>query len=137
MKKTIIFLILGLLLLLGVSTFFWFYQVRYFVGRASVSQATYSPDNSYLFVSPLRAQANLQEQVRVTVFILDARGLGVLGKKISLVATPDLSVAETQNVTDNLGRSIFDVSSSKAGDYYLDVRIDDNALPQKAHLSFY
>lgn len=137
MKKTIIFLILGLLFLLGLSTFFWFYQVRYFIGRASVSQATYSPDNSYLFVSPLRAQANLQEQVRVTVFILDSRGIGVLGKKISLVANPDTSVAETQNVTDNLGRAIFDVSSSKAGDYYLDVRIDDNVLPQKAHLNFY
>jgi len=50
MKKNLIFLILFLLILVSFSFFFGLYEVRFFKSRASVSQASFSVDNSiFLF----------------------------------------------------------------------------------------
>jgi len=92
MKKHLIFLILFLLILVSFSFFFGLYEVRFLKSRASVSQVSFSVDNSYLFVSPLRAKANGQEKIRITVFVLNNQGLGVLGKELFLSPNPDLSV---------------------------------------------
>jgi len=137
MKKNLIFLILFLLILVSFSFFFGLYEVRFFKSRASVSQASFSVDNSYLFVSPLRAKANGQEKIRITVFVLNNQGLGVLGKEVFLSPDPSLSVDIIQGQTDNFGKAVFDVTSQKAGEYYLEVSVDGQKLPQKAHLSFY
>jgi len=137
MKKHLIFLILFLLILVSFSFFFGLYEVRFFKSRASVSQASFSVDNSYLFVSPLRAKANGQEKIRITVFVLNNQGLGVLGKELFLSPNPDLSVDIIQGQTDNFGKAVFDVTSTKPGEYYLEVSVDGQKLPQKAHLSFY
>jgi hypothetical protein len=137
MKKHLIFLILFLLILVSFSFFFGLYEVRFLKSRASVSQASFSVDNSYLFVSPLRAKANGQEKIRITVFVLNNQGLGVLGKELFLSPNPDLSVDIIQGKTDNFGKAFFDVASTKPGEYYLEVSVDGQKLPQKAHLSFY
>ena len=137
MKKNLFFLILFLLILVSFSFFFGLYQVRFFKSRASVSQASFSVDNSYLFVSPLRAKANGQEKIRITVFVLNNQGLGVLGKELFLSSNPDLSVDIIQGQTDNFGKAVFDVTSTKPGEYYLEVSVDGQKLPQKARLSFY
>ena len=137
MKKHLIFLILFLLILVSFSFFFGLYEVRFFKSRASFSQASFSVDNSYLFVSPLRAKANGQEKIRITVFVLNNQGLGVLGKELFLSPNPDLSVDIIQGKTDNFGKAFFDVASTKPGEYYLEVSVDGQKLPQKAHLSFY
>jgi len=137
MKKYLIFLILFLLILVSFSFFFGLYEVRFFKSRASVSQASFSVDNSYLFVSPLRAKANGQEKIRITVFVLNNQGLGVLGKELFLSPNPDLSVDIIQGKTDNFGKAVFDVVSTKPGEYYIEVSVDGQKLPQKAHLSFY
>jgi len=137
MKKHLIFLILFLLILVSFSFFFGLYEVRFFKSRASVFQASFSVDNSYLFVSPLRAKANGQEKIRITVFVLNNQGLGVLGKELFLSPNPDLSVDIIQAQTDNFGKAVFDVTSTKPGEYYLEVSVDGQKLPQKAHLSFY
>jgi hypothetical protein len=137
MKKHLIFLILFLLILVSFSFFFGLYEVKFFKSRASVSQASFSVDNSYLFVSPLRAKANNQEKIRLTVFVLNNQGLGVLGKEVFLSPNPDLSVDIIQGQTDNFGKAVFDVASTKTGEYYLEVFVDGQKLPQKAHLSFY
>mgnify|MGYP001152381121 CR=1 FL=1 len=137
MKKHLIFLIFFLLVLISFSFFFGLYEVRFFKSRASVSQASFSVDNSYLFVSPLRAKANGQEKIRITVFVLNSQGLGVLGKEVFLSRDPSLSIDIVQGQTDNFGKAVFDVSSTKAGEYYLEVSVDGQRLPQKAHLSFY
>jgi hypothetical protein len=137
MKKKLIFLILFLLILVSFSFFFGLYEVRFFKSRASVSQASFSVDNSYLFVSPLRAKANGQEKIRITVFVLNNQGLGVLGKEVFLSPNTDLSVDIIQGQTDNFGKAVFDVTSTKPGEYYLEVSVDGQKLPQKAHLSFY
>ena len=117
MKKNLFFLILFLLILVSFSFFFGLYEVRFFKSRASVSQASFSVDNSYLFVSPLRAKANGQEKIRITVFVLNNQGLGVLGKELFLSSNPDLSVDIIQGQTDNFGKAVFDVTSTKPGEY--------------------
>ncbi len=137
MKKTILFLLFVIFLLAALSSFFWFYQVRFMVGRANISASTYSIDNSYLFVAPLRAQANGDEQIRLTIFVLNSQGLGVLGKSVQVAQDPSLTIRPTQPQTDNTGKAVYDISATKSGEYYLEVKIDDKALLQKAHLSFY
>lgn len=136
MKKSLIILLIALLTLISFSFFYWFNEVKFFKIKADVSQASFSVDNSYVFVSPLRAQANGQEKVRLTVFILNGQGLGVLGRKVELGNDSNLKIETIQTITDQLGKAIFDISSTKAGEYYLDVSVDDQKLKQQGHLSF-
>jgi len=137
MKKKLIFLIPFLLVLFIFSFLFGLYEVRFLKSRASVYKASFSVENSYLFVSPLRAKANGQEKIRITVFVLNNQGLGVLGKEVFLSRDPSLSVDIIQGQTDNFGKAVFDVISTRPGEYYLEVSVDGQKLPQKAHLSFY
>lgn len=128
------FLALLLALLAGVL---WLSSGQFTVGRASVTVQDVSVDNSYVFVTPIRAKANNDEKMRITVFVLNNQGIGVLGKKVILTTHKNLVIDQVQAVTDTFGKAIFDVSTGTAGEYYLDVRIDTQILPQKAHLSFY
>lgn len=136
MKKSLLILLIALLAIIGFSLFYWFNEVKFFKIKADVSQASFSVDNSYVFISPLRAQANGQEKVRLTIFILNNQGLGVLGKKVELSNDPNLKTEAIQSITDNLGKASFDISSIKAGEYYLDVSVDGTKLKQQGHLSF-
>ncbi len=136
MKKNLLFLTIFLLILLFFAGFFWLYEAKFLVGRASVSQASFSVDNSYLFLTPLSAKANNSEKIRITVFVLNNQGLGVLGKTVTLGQDPNLSIEGVKVQTDDYGKAVFDVSAAKAGDYYLEVKVDGKPLPQKAHLSF-
>lgn len=137
MKKLILFSLVGLVALILFSAVFWFGEVRFMGTKASVTQASFSVDNSYLFVSPLKAKANSQEKIRVTVFILNSQGLGVLGKQVSLGSDPSLVFDNIQGLTDQFGKAVFDVSATKGGEYYLQVIVDSSTLKQQAHLSFY
>ena len=119
------------------SGFFLIYEARYFVGRASITARSFSVENSYLFVSPLNAKANGDERIRVTVFILNDQGLGVLGRSISLSSDINLTQETVQGLTDAVGKAVFDIQAKKPGDYYLDVKVDGTGLPQKARLVFF
>jgi len=137
MKKQITILLVILLVIILFSGFFWFYEARFFIGRADVTSASFSVDNSYVFLTPIRAKAGDGEKIRVTVFVLNNQGLGVLGKSVIIGQDPNLAVEGVQLTTDGFGKAIFDVSANKAGDYFLEVKVDGQTLPQKAHLSFY
>lgn len=137
MKKSILFLLIIILALIIFSSFFWLYEAKYFIGRASTIQTEFSLDNSYVFVSPLQAKADSQEKIRITVFILNNQGLGVMGKKVNTSSDPNLTMSSTQSTTDEYGKAIFDVSANKAGEYYLEMTVDNTALKQKAHLTYY
>lgn len=137
MKKTILFLLILVLILLLSVSFFWIYEAKIFVGRAAVSPTSFSVDNSYVFASPLQARANGQEKIRVTVFVLNNRGLGVMGKKVTVGKNENLKIETIQGLTDQLGKAVFDVSSKKVGEYYLEVKVEETVLPQKIRLSFY
>ncbi len=138
MRKQLLFgIILGLVLACA-ATFFGLYQgTKYLIGRADISNASYSVDNSYIFISPLQATANGQEKIRVTVFILNNQGLGVLGKKVAVKPVQGLSIETVQSLTDQSGKAVFDASSTISGEFYLEVLVDDKSLPQKAHLSYH
>lgn len=137
MKKIILGFILFLIALILFTGYFFFNETKYFITKASVTQTSFSKDNSYLFVSPLRAKADGDENIRVNIFILNNQGLGVVGKAIALGRNDNLIVEAVQAITDQYGKAVFDVSSTKAGEYYIEVMIDGTTLPQKAHLSFY
>jgi hypothetical protein len=136
MKKTIGFLIGLLLVVVLFSVAFGLYEVKFFSSRADVSQASFSVDNSYIFSTPSQARANGQEKIRLTVFVLNNQGIGVLGKKITFSQNPDLNIETIQGLTDNYGKAFFDISSTKAADYNLDVNVDGAPLNQKAHIVF-
>jgi len=137
MKKTLLIVTIFVLSLLIFTFFFGFNEIRYFRSRADVSQASFSVENSYLFVSPLQASANGQEKIRVTIFVLNDQGLGVLGKKVVPVSDPKLNIETVLGLTDGYGKAYFDVSSNRPGEYYLDVKVEEKLLNQKAHLVFY
>jgi len=136
MKKSIVFFVILLLIIIGFIGVFGLYEVKFFTGRADVSQTTFSIDNSYIFSTPSQARANGQEKIRLTVFILNNQGLGVLGKKIFIGTDPSLNIEAIQGLTDSYGKAYFDISAIKPAEYFLEIKADDMALNQKAHLIF-
>ncbi len=131
-----ILLLLIVAILIGFTAFFGLYEVQIFNTKASTLNTSFSVDNSYVFVTPLQASANGQEKIRVTVFVLNNQGLGVLGRKVTLGLSPALNIQTIQGLTDSFGKSYFDVSSSTPGDYYIDIQVDGTLLTQKAHVTF-
>ena len=122
--------------MIGFIGIFGFYEIKFFTGRASVSQASFSIDNSYIFSTPSQARANGQEKIRLTVFILNNQGLGVMGKKIFIGTDPALNIEAIQGLTDSYGKAYFDISATKPAEYFLEIKADDTVLKQKAHLVF-
>jgi hypothetical protein len=136
MKKSLIFFIILLLIIVSFIGVFGLYEVKFFTGRADISRASFSIDNSYIFSTPSQARANGQEKIRLTIFVLNNQGLGVLGKKIFIGTDSALNIETIQGLTDSYGKAYFDISASKSGDYFLEIKADDTALNQKAHLVF-
>ena len=136
MKKSLVFIIILLLVIIGFVGIFGFYEIKFFTGRASVSQASFSIDNSYIFSTPSGARANGQEKIRLTIFILNNQGLGVMGKKIFIGTDPALNIEAIQGLTDSYGKAYFDISSTKPAEYFLEIKADDTVLKQKAHIIF-
>lgn len=136
MKRSVIFFVILLLILFSFVAVFGLYEVKFFNTRADVSQASFSIDNSYIFSTPSQASAGGQDKIRLTVFVLNNQGLGVLGKKVLIEADSSLTIDTIQGSTDNYGKAYFDISATKPAQYFLEIKIDDKALNQKAHLVF-
>lgn len=138
MKKTLWILGSLLILLLLLGGLFTFFELRSFAGATrATSTGEISTENSYLFASPLRARANAQEKIRLTVFILNGQGLGVQGKAVTVSSNPNLKLDLVQATTDQFGKAVFDVASTLVGEYYLQVQVEGQNLSQKAHLTYY
>src|SRR4030042_1919855 len=130
-KRTLVYLLILFVILIFFSILFYFYEIKYFQGRASVTQQDFSPDNSYVFSSPLRAKANNDEKIRTTVFILNNQGLGVEKMTVAYNNTSSLNITTVQGFTDAFGKEIFDISSSNPGDFYLEFSVNNKLLKQK------
>jgi len=91
--------------------------------------------NSYVFASPLRAKAG-GEKIRITVYILDDRGIGITGKNVTIAGGSQLSVALIQPATDSQGRATFDIGSDSTGVYIIQASVDGATLTQKTSVSF-
>ena len=139
MKKIIlgIAIVIFLLLALGATVIFIRQRTAFF-GRATspTTGGEIAPDNCYLFASPLQAQANGSEKIRVTAFILDSQGKGVIGEAVFLGQNERLEITPVQTITDNLGRAIFDISSKTPAEYLVEARVGSQVLPQRVKVSF-
>lgn len=127
-----------IILLLGLAaTIFLLYQTTSFSGQAFLSTSSSSTiDNSYLFASPISAQANGQELIRITIFILDNRGLGLANQPIFLSVPSQIILKKTATVTDETGRATFDISTTASGTYTLSAKSGSVELPQKVKVVF-
>lgn len=135
LKKFLIILFIILLILLIFLLVYFINRRVIITGRAN-NPGLASLENSYLFASPLIAEGNGIEKIRVTVFILDNQGIGVPGKTITIGQYPDLKVEVLQPVTDTLGKAVFDLSSTNKLTYDLEVQVDRQLLPQKLRLTY-
>lgn len=104
-------------------------------GKA-VQTGIFSPENSYLFASPLSAAANGQEKIRVTIFLLDTEGRGLPDKLVFLGQDSRLTITFVQNPTDSYGRAIFDLSSGFPAEYLIEAQAEGKILPQRVKVSF-
>ncbi len=131
-------LIIALLLLALAGTVFLTLRVVVFSNRAATGNSSpVALANSYLFASPLQAKADNQEKIRLTVFLLDGRGLGVPNQRVSVTPPAALTLTAVQATSDDTGKAVFDLSSSTAGTYSLEAKTDSGTLPQKVRVTFY
>lgn len=144
MKRGVLIILVLLVLLFSLGGLVFFISQRTtFFGQAFGPVKTpkiggqVAIENSYLFASPLRAKANGQEKIRVTVFILDFQGKGVTEEAVFLGQHEQLTITSVQPVTDELGRAIFDISATRGGEYLIEARAGNQVLPQRVKLSFY
>ncbi|MBI4990995.1 Ig-like domain-containing protein [Candidatus Gottesmanbacteria bacterium] len=131
----IVFSLILILLAVTIAT-----QRSSFFGRASGPAASGSPllslENSYLFASPITAQANGESSIRVTAFVMNSQGLGIVGQKVVLKYNGSLAVSEVQGVTDTFGRAIFDLTGNTPGSYTISGEVGGVSLPQTVSVSF-
>ena len=136
----VVFIVIFLLLLSLGGTVFFINQRTSFYSRATDPVEEHSGivslKNCYIFASPLQARADGKEKIRVTVFILDGSGKGVLGKTVFLTNNPKLVVNAAQPVSDDFGRTFFDISSSSVGEFVLQASVGSQILPQEVKVTF-
>lgn len=129
----IVVLLVGLIVALLLS-----FRTTTYIGKATFyNTSPITLENSYLFVSPLQAKGDGKELIRVTVFLLDNRGLGVGNQTVELIRPQTLTVVDTQPITDDTGKAVFDVSSTSTGRFELSARTNGKDIPQKARAVFY
>ena len=134
--------ILALLVFLILSLFASLYllmQTTVFFGQAKVAvpDKIDSLANSYLFASPLQAKADNQELVRITVFLLDSRGLGIPHQNVSLDLPATVNSRPIQPITDDSGKAVFDLSSATTGRFSVSAQSQGLTIPQTVSVVFY
>lgn len=130
-------LLLIVLLSLWLTVFFIGQRTSFFGRAKTVSSGEIALENSYVFASPLSARADGKEKIRITVFVLDSQGRGVYGQSVFLSRDERIEVRDVQVTTDNLGRTIFDISTLSPADYFLEALVDNQILPQKVKVNFH
>ena len=129
----IVFLILAL-----IASLFLVFRTTVFLGRATtINSSPIAYENSYLFASPLQAKADGKEKIRITVFILDGRGLGIPNQNVTLDLPSTISFSPTQPTTDDTGKAIFDLSSAAISKHEIKANTNGKSLPQKVRIVFY
>lgn len=120
-----------------VASLFLVLRTTVFVKKANNNVQTIALENSYVFVSPLQAKADNKEKMRLTVFVLDGRGLGVSNQKVSLSTSQKISITEVQKITDESGKAVFDLSSNIAGRFDVSTKTETGTIPQQVKVVFY
>lgn len=132
------FLSIALLLSLGLfGSIFLVTKTTTISKRAHTSSSTVALENSYLFASPLQAKADGLEQIRLTVFLLDGRGLGVPNQLVKLNLPTSVRITKSQEVTDQTGKAVFDLISPTPQTIHVSASVGTSTLPQKVKITFY
>ncbi|MFA5750254.1 MAG: Ig-like domain-containing protein [Candidatus Shapirobacteria bacterium] len=138
MKPNKYLIIIGFLSLALIASLFLVVQTTNTYNRAATSKgASIVLENSYLFASPLQAKADGQEQIRLTVFLLDGRGLGVPNQSVNLDLPNSITITNNQTLSDESGKVVFDIVSSIPQSIYVTATANKNKLPQKVKINFY
>ena len=132
-KYTIIaFLVFSL-----VATLFLIIKTTGLFSRASQTNNLSQLENSYLFASPLQAKADGLEQIRLTVFLLDGRGLGVPNQSVKLNLPTSVRITKSQEITDQTSKAVFDLISPTPQTLNVSASVGTSTLPQKVKITFY
>lgn len=133
-RTLLLTLLLVFLATLLILVFFLTRARTIFFGRASGSN--YNLTNSYVFASPLSAKS-VAEKIRVTVFLLDDNGRGVVNKKIELASNPvGVNFAAIQAETDKMGQAVYDLTSPVAGQFTVSALVEGATFPQTVTIRF-
>lgn len=131
-------IIVGILLICLIFSIILIPKTLVIFSKASGSSSNAAAlENSYLFASPIQAKADGQEKVRVTVFILDGRGLGISNRTVTLNLPQTLINEHIQPITDESGKAIFDLSSTTQGTFNISATTNNQDIPQKLRIVFY
>ena len=95
-----------------------------------------STENSYLFASPVSANATGTDAIRITVILMNSQGLGISGQKVSLKASGPVTVREITPLTDTFGRATFDLTSGTRGDFTVSAFVGGITLPQTVSVAY-
>ena len=137
MKNKYLFIIAFLSIAL-IASLYLVLRTTIFVKKATTdNQSTVALENSYLFVSPLQAKADGKEKMRLTIFILDGRGMGIANQVVSLSTSSKINITSIQNQTDESGKAVFDLTSSSAGKFNISAQTNDATIPQQVKVVFY
>ena len=135
-KKSIVLIFFLILVLIATLTLI--FRITIFYGKATnVNQSPVALENSYLFASPLQAKADSSELIRITVFLLDGRGLGVPGQTVTIRLPQTITVNNPNPVTDDTGKITFDLSSPVASQINVQAQTNGKSLPQTVKIVFY
>lgn len=138
MKSTKYLFIIGFLSLALIASLFLIARTTTTYQRAATnSSGSTILENSYLFASPLQAKADGKEMIRLTVFLLDGRGLGVANQTVNLKLPSSVTINNQQEITDQSGKAIFDISSSVAQTINVTATTGNSTFPQKVRIVFY
>lgn len=138
MKSAKYLIIIGFLSIALIASIFVVVRTTTTYQRAAGSSSGSTVlENSYLFASPIQAKADGQEKIRLTVFLLDGRGLGVANQTVTLKLPSTVSLINQQEITDQSGKAIFDISSSVAQTINVTATTGNLTLPQKVRIVFY
>lgn len=138
-KKFVIPLIIIIVLIIILTVLIYFVNTRTSVlpkAKDYNSTSQVSISNSYIFASPVRAKSG-GENIRITVFLLDDKGLGIFDKKVTLgnLDSP-INIVEMQSLTDETGKAIFDVNSDLQGAFFVEAAVGGVRLPQRVKVVF-
>jgi len=136
-KNKYLFIIGFLSLALIASVFLVVRTTTTYQRAATSSNGSIVLENSYLFASPLQAKADGKEMIRITIFLLDGRGIGVANQTVSLNLPKTITVTNQQEITDQNGKAIFDLVSSTAQTANITAKTDTAKLPQSVKIVFY
>lgn len=110
------------------------------IGRANTTNqgglANLSVENSYVFASPVAADANGSSVIRITVFLLSTQGLGLSAVKVDLSFDGGIRISQNESTTDTFGRATFDLISNTSGDYTISASVGGVKIPQTVSISF-